>query len=555
MMSSKKFISAILALLIAVCAVPLFAGGCRPDMSRDDFLTTEGEFVKNAKGEKVILRGVNAGGLFVTEHWMSGFKDNCTDSNDYRSLTKKFIERFGEDKTKKLWKEYQANWWSDVDFENCKNMGFNVIRLPFTYMNVDFDAVVSYDKAGKNYDFSDIENFVSRAADHGLYTILDLHGAYGSQNGKDHSGQIINNVSDITFYSDDKYVELTVNLWKALSEKFKNNPAVAAYDILNEPGENACSTTDRHWNFYDKVYSAIRSTGDEHILIMEGLWTGRDLPHPSRYVWENCMYSFHHYAGNIADSSYFSSWNDMVSEVFAQKFGVPLYMGEFTAYSSESKWEYSLDLLNRHNWHWTSWTYKIWNKKGWTSWGIYNVNGTKDDLVDATNDGYDDILKKFSLMKTDDAEKFKFSSGTSLEDVCKKYASATYEYDKPQAGTFELLTDSGCLAVNENNTVIITKDFNNARKFTLVYENSIDGNAYFKTYGGTLTEVGGGLKVTGSTEKQSLFCPVPTEYGFALFSYSGQGYVCADENGNIKTNGKTVDKALIFTQSSFTATE
>ncbi len=57
-MRSKKFISAILALLIAVSAVPLFAVGCRTGMSSDAFLKTEGELVKNAKGEKVSLREI-----------------------------------------------------------------------------------------------------------------------------------------------------------------------------------------------------------------------------------------------------------------------------------------------------------------------------------------------------------------------------------------------------------------------------------------------------------------------------------------------------------------
>ena len=64
------------------------------------------------------LRGTNAGGLFVTEHWMTGFQEGKTDSNDYKSLTETFITRFGEKKTQSLWAEYRANWWSDADFKN-----------------------------------------------------------------------------------------------------------------------------------------------------------------------------------------------------------------------------------------------------------------------------------------------------------------------------------------------------------------------------------------------------------------------------------------------------
>ena len=118
-----------------------------------DFLKTDGKNVVTVDGEKVLLRGTNAGGLFVTEHWMTGFESGRTESDDYKSLTKKFIGRFGEEKTKKLWEEYRANWWTDADFKACADMGMTVIRLPFTYMNVDFDAISGYENAGENYDY------------------------------------------------------------------------------------------------------------------------------------------------------------------------------------------------------------------------------------------------------------------------------------------------------------------------------------------------------------------------------------------------------------------
>ncbi|MBP5242139.1 MAG: cellulase family glycosylhydrolase, partial [Clostridia bacterium] len=149
--------------------------------------------MKNARGEEVTLRGVNAGGLGVVELWMNGFQygggDDGIYCQDHYTLTQEFLSRFGEEKTKELWLAYQQNWWSDDDFKNCADMGMNVIRLPFTYMNVDFDAVTNFENAGKNYDFTMLDDFIDGAASHGLYVILDLHGAYGSQNGKDHSGQ------------------------------------------------------------------------------------------------------------------------------------------------------------------------------------------------------------------------------------------------------------------------------------------------------------------------------------------------------------------------------
>ncbi len=419
----RKFIRAAVLAVACVLAMPWLCS-CGGGNNNDDellALTAENGKVYDEAGFEVSLRGVNAGGLFVTEHWMTGFVYGSSPSNDFRSLSQTFIERFGKERTIELWEIYRQNWWSDVDFRNCAEMGINVIRLPFTYMNIDFDAVENFDNAGKNYDFSAIESFVDEAAEYGIYTILDMHGAYGSQNGQDHSGQIFDSVEDVTFYSDEKLTGLTVDLWQAIAEHFKDNPAVAGYDILNEPGEKAGQTGEKHWAFYDRVYDAIRSTGDEHIVIFESCWDGRNLPSTDKYGWENCMYSFHHYAGDkLSHEDYCASWDNKIADVESFNFGVPLQMGEFTNYTSLENWRYTLNLMNDKGWHWTSWTYKVWGKM---AWGVYNVMGANEDKVNASTDSYDEIIAKFSKLKTQDAEKYAFSDGTTLESVIKQYAA------------------------------------------------------------------------------------------------------------------------------------
>ena len=81
-----------------------------------------------------------------------------------------------------------------------------------------------------------------------------MHGVYGSQNGKDHSGQIIDNIEDIDFYTNEEKIGKTIDLWEALTEHFLGAPTIAAFDILNEPGELAGSTSERHWKVFDRIY-------------------------------------------------------------------------------------------------------------------------------------------------------------------------------------------------------------------------------------------------------------------------------------------------------------
>ena len=386
-------------------------------------VTTDGEKLVDEQGNEVIMRGINAGGLFVTEHWMTGF-NKSNPKNDYLSLSRTFISRFGEEDTKRLWEEYRSNWWTEEDFENCAEMGINVIRLPFTYMNVDFAAITDLENAGQSYDFSALDEFVEAAAEHGIYTILDLHGAYGSQNGQDHSGQIFDTAEEVTFYENEQLISLTVKLWGALADHFRTNSNVIGYDILNEPGEKAGLTEKRHWDCFDRIYDAIRATGDRHIVIFESCWDGANLPQPSEYGWETCIYSFHHYSGdNISYEQFCESWNSKIAEIESWDFGVPLYMGEFTAYGKEARWwDYALSLLNEHGWHWTSWTYKVW---GSMAWGVVNVPNDGAYKVNPDDDGYEDILAKFGHLDTSGCVRYTFSDGRTLFDIISTYSDGT----------------------------------------------------------------------------------------------------------------------------------
>lgn len=401
------------------------------------FIKADGELLKTAAGDTIYLRGVNAGGLFVTENWMqrifkyNTLEDGSTTSVYDKQITEVFLERFGREKTEALWQEFRDNWFSDEDFKICKELGINVIRLPITYMTVDFDAIIDYRLAAYEYDFSAVDAFIEKAASYGIYTILDLHGAYGSQNGANHSGEV---KVPTDFYSNEEMMQLTVDLWKVMAEHYKGNPAIAAYDILNEPGEHkegggTMSTTTRHWNFMDRVYDAIREVDTDHVVIFESCWEASNLPMPSEYGWENCMYSFHHYSGKYSTdpTAHNDSFASKIQDMKSRNFGIPLHMGEFTCYNNKEQWEFSLNALNENGIHWTSWTYKIHvstESQSHIFWGYVNV--TSDiNQIDIWTDSYDKIFAAFSQLKTGEYTKLpQFSDGTTLYEVIKKYASA-----------------------------------------------------------------------------------------------------------------------------------
>ena len=377
----------------------------REALGSNDFLKVNGTQIRKQKGtgDIVYLRGTNAGGWLVQEDWM-----NPTNASDQKTMMTTLANRFGSSKRDELVSTYENNYWTTQDFDNCAEMGMSVIRLPFTYMNLCDD-----NGNLKSNAFDRLDWFVQNCSQRGMYVILDMHGAFGSQNGMDHSGEI-NDGKQLYYNQSNK--DKTLNLWKKIAEHFKGNPAVAAYDILNEPGIKAAATYSLHWDFYNEIYNTIRSKDSNHIIIMESCWDADNLPRPSQYGWTNVAYEYHYYpwsAQNSSDAqkSYFSS---KVSDIANHNYGVPTFVGEFTCFEQAEGWKAAMSTFNSQGWHWTTWSYKV---TGNSSWGIYNHNPEK---VDIYNDSADTIKNKWSAVGTANGWK-----NDKIYNLVKPYLSGT----------------------------------------------------------------------------------------------------------------------------------
>ena len=361
---------------LIISIILIFISKSNSKFTQLDFLKINNSLIKNnyGNGNCVYLRGTNIGNLFVQENWMSS-----TNAKDQKTINEILTNRFGKETKEKLIKYYENNYFTLQDLDKIKEIGMSVIRVPFTYMNL-------YDKENNEYKlkknaFEKLDWIVEETSKRGIYIILDLHGAFGSQNGQDHSGELIENVKDVTFYSNDELKNLTLKLWREVAFHYKNNPAVAGYDILNEPGEKAGMTFSYHWDFYNEIYKVIRSIDNDHIIIMESCWTFLNLPNPKKYNWENVMYEFHNYIWPFEKSSLLQIIaNKLIIQTikFAQ-FNVPIFIGEFTFFEQHDAWKQILELFNLNGYHYTSWSYKT-NNMG--SWGIYNQKGKEKIILE-----------------------------------------------------------------------------------------------------------------------------------------------------------------------------
>ena len=386
------------------------------ESARKDYVKADGADLLDSEGNKFLLRGTNLGSYYLHERWMA-----LTDSPDMLYTVNKLTERFDRDAAFELLDIYQTNFWTSEDFDAVQALGLNCLRFPISYMDVfdcDFDLMRSDNPTAEELlnmtltlrkdHLLKMDKFIVEAEKRGIYIILDLHGAYGSQNGNDHS--IDSRQHDWLWRQDDvgsAFRELTLELWTVLAEHYKDYKNIAAYDLLNEPAGDAndqgclTSTTGKlQWDYFDDLYKAIRVIDPNHTIIMESCWGAEDLPQPTTYGWENVMYEFHHYDSTTDDEGSLRSHQYRVSNIINAHFGVPLYMGEFCPHCSYEGWADILNLFNENHIHWTNWNYRV---RGYSEWGLYHIRTNNEgdpnipfsEIPKINSDSFEEIERKW----------------------------------------------------------------------------------------------------------------------------------------------------------------
>lgn len=267
-------------------------------------------------------------------------------------------------RAKKFLKQYRANFIKAGDIKQIKRLGFNCARIPINYRFFDKDGWRHLDK------------IISWFKDAGLYSILDLHAAPGSQNKDWHSDSL----GESLFWENESYRQRHVNLWAKIAKRYKDESSIAGFDILNEP----VTTKTKTLKFlYQRVTEAIRKYDTNHIIILEGNNWATDLDCILPVADKNTVLSIHFYSPlsyvlNLTPHKKYPGkidgefWNRAkISEVLSrynriqERFKLPILVGEFgiasrcVACNAEFKWVGdTLSAFKRFGFHWTYWTYK-----------------------------------------------------------------------------------------------------------------------------------------------------------------------------------------------------
>jgi aryl-phospho-beta-D-glucosidase BglC (GH1 family) len=335
MIGRKKSLSALLLLLLCLCAASADA--------RSKFVTVRGKEFIAPDGRALVLKGIGLGNWLVPEGYMFKFKS----ANSPRLIQGVLNELVGEDEARRFWKSYRDNYVTEDDIRFIKQSGFNSVRVPF-----DYRLFVTDDEPRKleGVGYELLDRVVRWSKKEGLYVVLDMHAAPGGQTG--------DNIDDSWGYpflfESAESQDLTVRLWRKLAERYKDEPAVIGYDLLNEPIPHffdAAYFNPKLEPLYRKVVAGIREVDKNHIVFLGGAQWDTNFKVFGPPFDNKAAYTFHKY------------WMDVNQQAieeyvaFRDRYDVPVWLGE--SGENTDAWVASFrELLERNQIGWCFWPYK-----------------------------------------------------------------------------------------------------------------------------------------------------------------------------------------------------
>ncbi len=306
-----------------------------------------------------------------------------------------------------------SNSYKDV-LQKIKDTGFNMVRIPYTDAiiddyrgsktiqlgNVDISLTLNNDLTATQTPLDLLDKIVAHARTLGLKIILDSHSRKPDMY-----------LSEGHWAKEGYYPEAQwISNWVFLTERYKDNDAVIAMDLKNEPhfeaNWNDTSKPNDDWTkAAERAGRAILAVNPNVLIIVEGVekltedskavnayWWGGNFQGVRDYQIDlprkNLVYSPHEYGPEVYLQPWFRDyrfpnnlpfiWEDRFGFLYSEKIG-HLFIGEFgvrdnTAGSAHIKWfddflEYMCDRSEGY-----SWAVWAWNPNSSDTGGIMQVD-------------------------------------------------------------------------------------------------------------------------------------------------------------------------------------
>lgn len=380
----------------------LILGGI--SMAQLPLLKVQGKNLVDPEGRVVTLKGTNLGNWFVIEMWMLGLGDEEGAPADQFNLEKVLTERFGEEEKERLMEAYRESWFTERDFALIPSFGFNLVRLPMNYRLMEDDR-------GPFHLKKDAWKWIDRAVDlsekHGLYVILDMHGAQGGQSPYDHTGH-----ADQNRLKDDEQAQKRLAwLWGEIAKRYRDRSAVLAYDVFNEPYG---TPKDIQVKVFKMAYEEIRKQDKDKLVFAHGNYD--DFQHygdPKANGWQNVGFQMHYYPGmfgggppTIRTHARHLAFLETLDKT-VDRYNVPFLIGEmnvvFDSAGGAQMMRRYFETHAKYGWMTTMWSFKTVAREGGVQpviWGA-TVNADPMRKIDFRKDSKEAIEAYFRRFATE----------------------------------------------------------------------------------------------------------------------------------------------------------
>lgn len=153
------------------------------------------------------------------------------------------------------------NKWGDGYFSEASSWNANIVRFPIHPQNIN---IYGWDKT-----FEAIDQGIAWARQLGMYVIIDWH-SIGNLKDEKYTNTMYNTTKEETF-----------RFWRTVAQRYKDEPAVALYELFNEPttqqnGLGSC-TWDEWRIINEQIIDTIRTYDTDKVCLCAGFNWAYDL--------------------------------------------------------------------------------------------------------------------------------------------------------------------------------------------------------------------------------------------------------------------------------------
>lgn len=309
--------------------------------TQNAFVKTRGKHLVSPAGDRLKLRGINLGNWFEPEGYMFLFEGGPQSPREIEAF---FNELIGPAAANEFWKEYRRRYITESDIQLVQRAGLNSVRIPLHYK--------LFLPGGDGFEILDPALDWCRRV--GVWVILDMHCAPGGQTGT--------NIDDSWgypwLYESAKDQELTCEVWKSIAQRYRDNPIVIGYDLLNEPIPHFPQLrkyNDRLEPLYRRIVRAIREVDTKHAVILEAAQWDTNFKVFGPPFDANVVYEFHKYWMPPVQSA-IQEYVD-----YRDRYNVPIWLGESGENTDQWIRQFKT-LLETNDIGWCFWPYKKMQK-------------------------------------------------------------------------------------------------------------------------------------------------------------------------------------------------